>query len=69
METLIGDEILDETDRYVDNERTQRVDSLELPERFRVRARPRAGPPPLSGPPPLDCSRSVLKARWLPALS
>jgi hypothetical protein len=37
VETLIGDEILDETDRYVDNERTQRVDSLELPERLRVR--------------------------------
>lgn len=37
VETLIGDEILDETDRYVDNERTQRVESLELPEHFRVR--------------------------------
>ena len=36
VETLIGDEILDETDRFIDNERTLRVET-QLPERFRVR--------------------------------
>lgn len=34
VETLIGTEILDETDRFVDNERTQRVEHRYLPERL-----------------------------------
>ena len=36
VETLIGTEILDETDRFVDNERTQRVEHRYLPERLQV---------------------------------
>ena len=37
METLIGYEILDETDAFVDNERTQPVEPLDLPEWLQVR--------------------------------
>ena len=36
VETLIGYEILDETDSFVDNERTQRVEPLHLPEWLQV---------------------------------